>query len=799
MNLLRPLVLIGTLILCITSHILSQENSSGQVARGIVVDRASGVGIPEAAIELLNHSPRIAIQTDNEGYFELEGIPVGHQRFRVLAEGYYEVVVPELIVAGKEAVLTIAIDEEIETPIVTVEAKKKRNVKGIRRFSNIKMEAVDELNAVSNHKVNVEEISKFAGNWGDPARMVSNYPGLFTIDDTQNYIVSRGNSPYGIRWEIEGVPIDNPHHFASLSSTGGVFPLLNINMLDNSDFVNGAMPANFGNAYAGVFDINLRKGNNEKFEFLGQFSLYGAEIMAEGPIKKGASSFMVSFRYGLFSLLQLIGLEFSSSGNPDYQDINFKINLPTKKWGEFTVFGTGGTSHANIFGSESDSSALFVNSNINRDVYTNSAFGGITNRKNITSKLSVKTVLAHYYYDRSSRLDTIPNTTAQPYYQRDELLHRTHLSSTFNYKINAKTLIRSEAYGSAEYIRLNNRFLQTDLKDDFFEGWLFTGGGFATIRHRFSTKFQAILGVHGRYWSLNKDSWAIEPRLSLNWHIAKRHKVSFGYGWHSKTKPLPILFHVKQLPNGSYDRSNQQLGATRSHHAVLSYNAYLAKYWALKLNVYSQLNTDIAINNYPSSFSLMNHGASFDFPNAEDLVAEGISFNYGAELAVEKFFSRGYYGLIGITYSRSRYRASDNVWRSTLFDVKYVVQAVVGKEFKIGKEKRNVFYIDLKYNGRGGTPYTPIDLAASRQAGYEIRDTQAAYTKRLGAYNRIDTRLGLRFNNRKGTISHHFYIEALNITNFKNDLLVKFNPETNSIQKGLQFGFIPIIFYQIKF
>jgi hypothetical protein len=190
-------------------------------------------------------------------------------------------ILPQLIVAGKEAFLTIALDEEIKTPFVIVEAKKKRNRRDIRRFKNIKMEAVDEMNAVSNHKLNVEEVTKYAGNWSDPARMVTNLPGLFTVDDSQNYIVSRNNSPDGIRWEIDGVPIDNPNHFATLGNTGSLLPLLNVNMLDNSDLVNGAMPANFGNAYSGVFDINLRKGNNQKFEFLGQFSLYGAEAMIE--------------------------------------------------------------------------------------------------------------------------------------------------------------------------------------------------------------------------------------------------------------------------------------------------------------------------------------------------------------------------------------------------------------------------------------------------------------------------------------------------------------------------------------
>ena len=145
-------------------------------------------------------------------------------------------------------------------------------------------------------------MTKYVGGLGDPARIVTNFPGLFNIDDTQNFIVSRGNSPYGLRWEIEGVPINNLHHFATLSNTGAIFPILNNNILGNSDFVNCAMPAHYQETFSGVFDINMRNGNNQKYEFGAQLGLYGAELMAEGPFKKGGASFAIAGRYGIFSL-----------------------------------------------------------------------------------------------------------------------------------------------------------------------------------------------------------------------------------------------------------------------------------------------------------------------------------------------------------------------------------------------------------------------------------------------------------------------------------------------------------------
>jgi len=90
-------------------------------------------------------------------------------------------------------------------------------------------------------------------------------------------------------------------------------------------------------------------------------------------------------------------------------------------------------------------------------------------------------------------------------------------------------------------------------------------------------------------------------------------------------------------------------------------------------------------------------------------------------------------------------------------------------------------------------------LNASRLAGTEILDEKNAFSQRLGNYNRVDIRLGLRLNHRYNNISHHFYIEILNATNTRNDLAMRYSPQREVIIKTKQFGLIPFIFYQIRF
>src|SRR6185436_2415862 len=104
--------------------------------------------------------------------------------------------------------------------------------------------------------------------------------------DDNNTISIRGNAPNGLLWRMEGVDIPNPNHFANAGTSGGGISILSSQLMANSDFLTGAFAAEYGNALAGVFDLNLRKGNNEKHEYTVQAGFLGMDVAAEGPFSK---------------------------------------------------------------------------------------------------------------------------------------------------------------------------------------------------------------------------------------------------------------------------------------------------------------------------------------------------------------------------------------------------------------------------------------------------------------------------------------------------------------------------------
>ncbi|MDX2429290.1 MAG: carboxypeptidase regulatory-like domain-containing protein, partial [Bacteroides sp.] len=261
---------------------------STQSIRGMVIDQNTGVPLIGATVSLLDHEPLTGCISDHQGFFNLEGVPVGRRAIRIDYLGYQSVFRQGLdVTAGKAFNLNIEMEE---SAIMGEEAQ-------VRAYSN-KGQALNEMALVSARSFNMEEAERYAGSWGDPARLVANFAGVQSPADQSNDIIIRGNSPAGLLWKMEGVSIYNPNHFGSIGSTGGPISMINNNMLANSDFYSGAFPSQYGNATSGVFDLNLRSGNNQDREYTAQVGFNGFEFGAEGPFsKKSNASYLISYRY----------------------------------------------------------------------------------------------------------------------------------------------------------------------------------------------------------------------------------------------------------------------------------------------------------------------------------------------------------------------------------------------------------------------------------------------------------------------------------------------------------------------
>ncbi|MEI7983093.1 MAG: hypothetical protein WCI71_15695 [Bacteroidota bacterium] len=197
---------------------------------------------------------------------------------------------------------------------------------------------------------------------------------------------------------------------------------------------------------------------------------------------------------------------------------------------------------------------------------------------------------------------------------------------------------------------------------------------------------------------------------------------------------------------------------------------------------------------------MLNEGSSYAPTEEGDLVNKGTGTNYGLELTIEKFFPHGYYALLTGSIYEAKYRPGDNIGRNTAFNGNFVYNILAGKEFKVGKAKRNAIIIDLKFSHAGGRYYTPVDPEASRAAGKQVLMGDAyAFSERYPDFYRLDVKTGFTYNSKKLKLTQSFFIDIQNVTGHQNVFAQQYNPYTHQVNTLYQIGFYPNFICKIQF
>lgn len=312
-------------------------------------------------------------------------------------------------------------------------------------------------------------------------------------------------------------------------------------------------------------------------------------------------------------------------------------------------------------------------------------------------------------------------------------------------------------------------------------------------KYNVNKKISFTPGFHLLYL-LNNGRLSVEPRLAARWTINNLHSLSLGFGVHGQTQPSQIIYS-EVLNNTVKTYPNKSLNFTKSYHAVFSYDLHLAKMWRLKAEIYYQYLTQIPVSPDKPTLALINFSNTDDAFANKRLVNKGKGENYGIELTIEKFLSRGYYLLFTASVYDSKYYDYENVKHNTRFNSNYAFNLLGGKEFKIGKN--SIIGFSMKVVEIGGQRYTPIDIEQSKLQHRAVYIDSLTYTKKTKDFIKIDFRIRYRLNAKR--CSHEFAFELGNILNRKNIAGIRFNPYTNAIEYMHDLPLIPLGSYRIEF
>lgn len=769
---------------------------------GRILDNVSNEPLPNANIILKNSSPPVGTVSNENGQFILKDIPVGTISLRISYLGYRSLDLDNLTLKpGKEMVITARLEEMAfsgKEIVITVKTDKSKTR--------------NTMTTVSSRGFTVEETQRYAGSRNDVARMASNFAGVQVESDARNDIIIRGNSPSGLLWKLEGVDIPNPNHYGAFGTTGGPVSILNNNHLDNSDFLTGAFPSEFGNALSGVFDLTMRNGNTNKYEFLGQIGFNGFEFGAEGPLFKGkSSSFMVNYRLSTLEVFKALGVDFGTGvAVPKYQDFTYKFSLPSTKAGKFTFFGIGGKSQIKLENEASDTSQqnMFFGKGYNVINMADQIVMGMNHIFQVNEKSYTRLNLAYTYHDFITKTDSVDPISNKliPDYRNFFKENKIHVSFFFKQKVNPRNNFKIGISGNFYF----HEFIDSVFEEDYNQFITLTNylGESSLFQPYFSWQFKPAenflinMGLHYQYYTFNSSS-SLEPRLGIRWSFGAGNSISFGYGLHSQILPVTIYNKETFISPGQYMTNNKDLKMLKSHHLILSYDYRFTEFLRFKTELYYQHIFDAAIcSGLKNSYSILNQGADFYIPAPDSLISNGTGNNYGIEFTMERFLNKGMYLLGTLSLFESKYTGSDGVYRNTAFNGNFIANLLFGKEFELSKgksnkKKKHYLGFDIKINWTGGHRHSPIDTTRVQHHGLPSYIESEAFELQYPNYFRTDLKVLLKSFGRKSNIE--FIIDIQNLFDTQNIYNETYNKETQEVYYNYQMGRLIIPQFKIEF
>lgn len=756
-----------------------------QIIRGVVVERSIGTPLPGATITLpvLGRS----VTADSAGRFRLDGVTVGRHILAVTYAGYRPYILSNMMLeSGKEAVLTVEMEEiAVREQEILIKGRPDKS------------RPLNEMALVSGRMFSVEETRRFAAGLNDPSRIATGFAGVQSQGDA-NALIIRGNAPNGLLWRVEGVDVPNPNHFARVGTSGGAISILSAQLLANSDFFTGAFSSEYGNALAGVFDIRLRKGNREKREHTLSVSTIGLDAATEGYFKKGyGGSYLMNYRYGFLTLMQQIGFDIGDAPT-SFQDLSFNVHLPTRKAGDFSVFGFAGSSKQEE--TPDRDPAAWSSNTARRNGWldqSRTAATGLTHSIRIGRRTLVRSILSlngYDYQEKDARLDRFDGPLIHTRDNRFEEVNAVG-SVTVTHKLNTRHLLRTGAYLTSKGFDLFQRewvgsALQDRVRDD---GRTLLANGFMQWKWTPSERFALVTGVHGQHLRLN-GTGAVDPRLSARWAFSRGRSVSIGLGHHAQIQPLGNYF-ARVKVGADTIQPNRNMGMSRSVHFVLGYGLRIGDHWNLKAEAYYQHLYAIPITaGRSTTFSMINQDDNYVL---DALVNNGRGRNLGMELTFERFWTDQFYFLMTLSLYDSRYRPSDGVWRNTRFNSNAMTTTLIGREWTIKGRRTHTVSADLKMMYGGGVRVTPIDLSRSQALNRQITIPFSIYDEKLPPFFRIDLQgeWRVQYGRRTGA----FIIGVQNLTGRRNPVRHYYDQATKKIQYGYLLGRIPVAGYKIDF
>lgn len=141
-------------------------------------------------------------------------------------------------------------------------------------------------------KMNIDEIKMVPALMGEPDvfNVLQSMPGVTSVGEGSSGLNIRGGqADQNLILMNETIVLSNSHALGFLSSFNG-------DVLQNFSLYKGAVPSYFGGRSSSALNIEMRKGNKEKWSYSGSLGTAVSKLMVEGPIKPEKTGLIAAVR-----------------------------------------------------------------------------------------------------------------------------------------------------------------------------------------------------------------------------------------------------------------------------------------------------------------------------------------------------------------------------------------------------------------------------------------------------------------------------------------------------------------------
>ncbi len=659
----------------------------------------------------------------------------------------------QLYSSGK---LDISLDQKVNfLDEISIMGQESKNEKQVIGYNKLKI-------------LDINEIPSFMGEV-DIIKHSLLLPGVQSVGEMDMSFNVRGG-----KGDQNLILIDDMHTY-SFSHFFGLFPGINPYSVDDATFYKASIPIEYGNRISSVYNIKIKEGDYQKYQFEGGISPVSANFSINGPLIKDKLSFNTSYR-GTYSnwIMDLINVKELVNSKASFYDYNLKLSFRPNLNNQISLF---------YIKSYDDFS---FNNESKYETYSDLL--SIKFKKYLKDENVIETVVGYTAY-KINRIETPSKEYASI---KEHSINDFKINSKLIWNMNETNIITSglelvyheinpwninpkDSYSIINQVEMN--------KDKGLEFSLFIGDKLNIIQNltldlgvRLSSfsylgandEFNYMNGIlnesniidtisYSNNELINFD-WGPEFRISGNYKLRNNQNINFCYN--RNRQYISMLTNTQAItPIGSWQLSNAYIPPQIADQYSLGYNLdFYNKIFSISLEAYYKKINNIKDFKYGSRFELNSH------PETEIVNANGTS--YGFELLLEKNIGR-FSGWISYTYSRAFIKADDKLEENTIndgnfypasYDKPHNLSAVINIE----PTKR--FIISNVVNFASGAPITlPVSKMYIDNHYYLIYSKRNEY--RLPYYLRWDISLSIR-----GSLKRNKKIDGLLIFSIYNIL-----------------------------